>query len=110
MVAREVEAKMRARIAEGSISLGYIQANINGLVRSMHEETEISHIKHELKTLTFKKGILYKTEFEQRVNMLNKSEGPPQRVLPLEEEKRRSPSPSEQDVKMMVKKLSFERF
>ena len=46
------------------MSLGYIQANINGLVRSMHEETEISHIKHELKTLTFKKGIFYKTEFE----------------------------------------------
>lgn len=75
----------------------------------MHEEEAVREKKKELRTLTFKKGILHRTEMEERINLLNKSEVAVHNVLPIEEEKRhRSPSPTQEEVKLMVKKLSFE--
>lgn len=45
------------------MSLGYIKANINGLNRVFQEEDKLRDVTWELKSLTFKKGILYKDEF-----------------------------------------------
>jgi len=62
-----VEQTTSNKIKEGTISLGFIKANINGLVRAFKEEEFLKEKKKELWTLTFKKGIMNWDEMERKI-------------------------------------------